>query len=45
VDVGRDDVAVIASDSSTLAPAILIGRIPEDRAAILELFRSGQGPT
>jgi hypothetical protein len=39
VDVGLEDVAVIASDSSTLAPATFIGRIPEDRAAILELFR------
>jgi hypothetical protein len=39
VDVSIDDVAVIASDSSTLAPAEFIGRIPEDHAAIMELFR------
>lgn len=39
VDVSIDDVAVIASDSPTLVPAKFIGRIPEDRAAIMELFR------
>jgi hypothetical protein len=39
IDVGIGQVAVIASDSSTLAPARFVGRIPGDRAAILELFR------
>ena len=39
VDVGLGDVAVIASDSTTLAPARFIGRLPEDRAAIMDLFR------
>jgi len=39
VDVGIGQVTVIASDSPTLAPARFIGRIPGDRAEILELFR------
>jgi len=39
VDVGIGQVTVIASDSPTLAPARFIGRIPGDRAGIIELFR------
>jgi hypothetical protein len=39
VDVGIAQVTVIASDSSALAPARFIGRIPGDRAEIMELFR------
>jgi hypothetical protein len=39
IDVGIDQVSIIASDSPTLVPAQFIGRIPEDRAMIMGLFR------
>jgi hypothetical protein len=39
IDVGISQVAIVTSDSPTLKPAQFIGRIPEDRKAIIELFR------
>jgi hypothetical protein len=38
VDLGIDQVAVIVSESTTLAPAKFIGRIPKDSAEIIKLF-------
>jgi len=39
VEVGVDQVAIIAADSPTLAPARFIGRLPIDSADIVNLYR------
>jgi hypothetical protein len=39
VEVGADQIAIIAADSPTLAPAHFIGRLPIDSADIANLYR------
>jgi len=39
IEVGVDQVAIIAADSPTLAPAQFIGRLPVDPADITNLYR------
>ena len=39
IEVGVDQIAVIAADSPTLAPAHFIGRLPLDPADIVDLYR------
>lgn len=39
LDVGVDQISVIAADSPTLAPAQFIGRLPVDPAEIVKLYR------
>lgn len=39
IEVGVDQIAIIAANSPTLAPARFIGRFPVDPAAIVNLYR------
>lgn len=39
IEVGVDQITIIAANSPTLAPAQFIGRLPADLADILNLYR------
>jgi hypothetical protein len=39
ISVDTSKLAIITSNSPTLLPACFMGRVTEDRAAIMELFR------
>ena len=39
IEVGVDQVSIIAADSPTLAPARFVGRLPVDPADLVELYR------
>jgi hypothetical protein len=45
IDLGVNQVSIIVSESSTLAPAKFIGKIPADEAGILGLFGVGRLPS